>query len=130
MRIGIRGRLAGVALGLLVGLACVLDVSAAHLETIDALVVKYRDDALAPDAGALPDYEMYALAASLRSGFALTGRTRDGGYRITLNPPLPVDEARAAVNRVRMDAGILYVSLAPNAPAGKPGTQLKSASPG
>ncbi len=56
---------------------------------------------------------------------------RDGGFRITLDPALPIDEARSALNRVRMDSSVLYASVAPSPPssastAASPGTPPRS----
>ena len=129
MRIGLCGRLARAALVLWIGLTAAFAVeAAAPAGSIESIVIKYRDEALSPAANVLPDYEMYALASALRSGFAVTGRSRDGAFQIALNPPLPLDEARAALNRVRMDSGILYANVTPG-----PATRtafLKSMAPG
>ncbi len=49
----------------------------------------------------------------MRVGVVERGRTRDGAFRLSLEPPLPFVEARDAINRVRLRDDILYASLAP-----------------
>jgi serine protease len=86
--------------------------SAAGSGLVGEIVVKYRDDSLPKGIASLPDAEMQALAKAIQSGFAESGRASDGSFRILLNPPLSVDAARAALNRVREDRAVMFASVA------------------
>ena len=87
-----------------------LAASAAGL--VDGIVVRYRDDAIPAGVAQLPDADQVELAKALQSGFASMGRTRDGAFRFALNPPLTLDDANAALNRVRMNRAVLYGEVA------------------
>ena len=89
---------------------------AAAAGEVDAIVVKFRDDAVSASATQLPLDMQQRLADRVQSGFADFGRTRDGAFRIMLNPPLSFIEARNALNRVRMDGTVLYANLSQMAP--------------
>jgi serine protease len=84
---------------------------------VDTIAVKYRDDALPPDASALPDSDRLTLGHLLKASYADLGRTRDGAFRLALDPPLSIDEARAAINRVRLNPAVLYASIVPRNPS-------------
>jgi len=91
---------------------------------IDAIVVKWND--VTPSTDAAPAYErQLTLAKSMQSGFASLGRTRDGAYRFALNPPLPIDEARALLNRVRDDSSVLYANFSSVQDALNPSSRLQ-----
>ena len=84
---------------------------------IDSIVVKLRDGAIADPAGGLTEDEQAALFDELQTPFSHTGYTRDGALQLRLSNPLPLDAARAAVNRVRMMPQVLYANVVAPAPA-------------
>ena len=84
---------------------------------IDSVVIKLRDGAVADPAGGLTNDEQAALFDEVQTPFAHVGYTRDGALRLQLLNPLPLDAARAAVNRVRMMPQVLYANVVPPAPA-------------
>ena len=94
----------------IVALACLaLASSAAAAEsTIAELVVKLR---AAPE-GAMSADTRQKLGMALGLGFNDSGRSRDGAFRLQLTPAQSIDEARAALNRVRLDPDVLYASIA------------------
>src|SRR6478736_5485784 len=94
--------------------AAVLPAVAFAADLVDAIVIKYRDDAVPATAVELPDSDQLELAKALQSGFASMGRTRDGAFRFALNPPLTSDEATAALNRIRMIRSVLYGEVIPS----------------
>jgi len=55
-----------------------------------------------------------ALLAALQMAFEQVGSTRDGAFRLALAMPMPVDQARAAINRVRMLPQVLYANIGEN----------------
>ena len=84
---------------------------------IDSIVIKFRDGALVDPAGGLTDDEQDALFDEIQTPFSHVGYTRDGALRLQLLTPLPLDAARAAVNRVRMLPQVLYANIVRAAPA-------------
>ncbi len=106
-------------------LAFAATVSAAGTE-VRELVIKYRDDALAKGAVVLPPALLQRIGSALQVGFVETGRTRDGAVRLALIAPLDVDAARAALNRLRLQADVLYAAVAPPAPTSRPGARVKA----
>ena len=99
---------------------------------VTAIVVKFRDNVTGSNAPQMTMELKMRLAAMIHSGFAEAGQTKDGAFRIVLNPPLTIDEARAAINRVRMDTGVLYASLSASpfiAPYAKAEAKTASQSP-
>jgi serine protease len=104
-------------------------LTAVASEMVDEIVVKYRDDAIPAGAIALPDGDQLDLARALQSGFAAMGRTRDGAFRFALNPPLSVDEANAALNRVRMNRAVLYGEAVREPSSSALRTRIKRARP-
>ena len=79
---------------------------------ISSIVVKFRDDAGATVyEQMLPSGTRQAIAATLGTGFVEAGRTRDGAFMIALQPELLFVEARAAVNRIRGIASVLYANV-------------------
>jgi serine protease len=81
----------------------------AHAAQVEAIVVKFRGDAALAGVDALPDGHRFLAIKALRTGVAEIGRTRDGAYRLALEPALPFLEAQEAINRLRLDAQVLYV---------------------
>ena len=103
---------------------------AADAASVGAVVVRFRGEAIPRDATALPPAFADELAKAMRVGVVERGRTRDGAFRLSLEPPLPFVEARDAINRVRLRDDILYASLAPaRDPAALPRVQPKSGTP-
>ena len=100
--------------------ACALAIAlcagnALGADEYDRIVVRFRDDAVAPASTALPADHVQRLATQLQAGFRTVGRGRDGSFEVELDTPLSLDEARAALNRVRLDGDVLYANLAPMA---------------
>ncbi len=93
----------------------VLAPSAFAQASIDSLVVKYDAATVPAGVAALPADAEQALRIALGVPFTATGQTRDGAFRLQLADPLDLDTARAALNRVRLDATVLYAGLAPGA---------------
>jgi serine protease len=92
----------------------------AAADGISSFVVKFRNEWGVPaSAQILPSDARQALTAALGAGFSDTGRTRDGAFTIAFAAPLPFLEARAAVNRVREIAPVLYANIV--APSVEPG---------
>jgi serine protease len=83
----------------------------AQVTDVTRIVVKYRDGALPSGAGTLPGDLIQQLGTALRTPFAPSGRTRDRAFRLTLDPPLSIDEARAALNRLRQAREVLYAGV-------------------
>ncbi len=93
--------------------ASVLAVASAHAEVgaVSSITVKWRDDALPPEASAIPDALRAALASTLHTDISVIGRNRDGAFRLRLDSPQSIDDARVAINRVRMSLPVTYVNL-------------------
>ena len=87
----------------------------AQVGTVDSITVKWRDDALPPGATGIPDALLGALASTLHADTTVIGRNRDGAFRLQLGSPQSIDDARAAINRVRMSLPVTYVGLGPPA---------------
>ena len=100
-----------------VGLGLVSAAAVAAGPAIDSIVIKLRDSAVADPAGGLTNDEQAALFAKVQTPFAHVGYTRDGALQLQLLNPLPLDAARAAVNRVRMLPQVLYANVVPPSPA-------------
>lgn len=120
----------------LLGLGAALP--AAAQSTIASVVVRYQDAVVAPDAGAPPAQQLPVLSQALGVGYRITGRTRDGAFQLVLDTPLPIDAARAALNRIRLDSAVLYANAAasaatdvtPNRTGGIAATATVTAAPG
>ncbi len=101
---------------------------AASAQAVDAIVVKVQDEMLAPGALELPDAMQRTVQAALGVPFAPGARTRDGAFTLVLPAALDHDAARAAINRIRLDPGVVYANVAPGAPipatAGRPTDRL------
>ena len=116
---GDRGRLLNLLRRTLLaalGVLCLLTPLVAAAQSVDSIVVKVRDGALPPGATALPAAMQQAVQSALGVPFAAAGRTRDGAFTLALSSPLDLDAARAALNRLRLDAGVLYANVAPGPP--------------
>ena len=79
--------------------------------SVSALLVKWRAESGAWTP-ALSAAQQDEIANALRTGFVASGVVRDGALRIELMPPLPLAQARAALNRLRLDARVLYADVA------------------
>ncbi len=97
---------------------------------VDAIVVKFRGDAALAGLAALPEGHRFLVVKALRTGVAEIGRTRDGAYRLALEPALSFLEAQEAINRLRLDDQVLYAHGTSRAePAQRPRVQPKSGAP-
>jgi serine protease len=99
--------------------ALVMHGAAGAAALVDTIVVKYRDDVLPQNAAEIPSSDRLTLGHLLRAGFTDAGRTKDGAFRLAIQPPLTIDEARAAINRVRLNPDVLYVNIAERNPLPK-----------
>src|SRR2546425_429230 len=81
---------------------------------VDSITVKLRDDVTPPRTSMLSDDSQAALSAALQMAFVQVGSTRDGAFRLALAAPIPIDQARAALNRVRMLPQVLYANISEN----------------
>ena len=79
--------------------------------SIDAVIVKYRDADGASTT--LSGTRLQQIGTALQTGFALSGPTAAGAFKLTFAQPLAIDRARAAVNRLRLAPDILYAGFAP-----------------
>jgi len=86
---------------------------------VDAIVVKYRDDALPASTVRMSDRDLATLGHLHKASVSNLGRTRDGGFRLAIDPPLSIDAARAAINKLRLNPAVLYVSIAEREPLSK-----------
>ena len=108
-----------LALWLLIATAASLSASATLSAAvianamIETVVVKLRNDIDPERATGLTQEEWNTLYGALQVPFSLTGITRDGAYRLDLLNPLPMDAARAALNRARLLPTVLYASIVP-----------------
>ena len=93
------------------GLATFATASQAAGPTIDSIVVKFRDGVIVDPAAGLPASERAALSGTIRVPFSHVGYARDGAVQLQLIAALPLDAARAAVNRVRMLPQVLYANI-------------------
>ena len=101
-------------LALLVAVAMATPVNAS--EAIQSVIVKFRDDALPPQASTLPADLQSTLLLSLGTQFAVTGQTRDGAFQLTLTTPMSFVDARAAINRVREFRSVIYANVVDGVP--------------
>jgi serine protease len=122
-------RLRGVLATLLLALASLFTVPA-HAALVEAVVVKFRGDEALAGVAVLPEGHRFLAVKALRTGVTEIGRTRDGAYRLALEPALPFLEAQEAINRLRLDAQVLYAHGASRTPP-EPGVraQPKSGAP-
>ena len=102
-------------LALFVAAAMAIPAHAAS-ESIQSVIVKFRDDALPSRSSALPADLQSALLLSLGTQFSVTGRTPDGAVALTLTTPMSYVETRAAINRVRASGRVIYASILNNQP--------------
>ncbi|MFO1305806.1 MAG: S8 family serine peptidase [Burkholderiales bacterium] len=84
---------------------------------IDAITIKYRNGALPLHASELPARDQQALGHLRKRAIAEVVATRDGAIRLAIDPPMDIDDARAAINRVRMNPDVLYAGFAQRTPA-------------
>jgi serine protease len=95
----------------LAALACLSGPASAA--DVDSLVVRFRDGIVA-DSGALPAGLQEALSARLGLAVRVDGITRDRALLLKLPAPVDLATARAALNRLRMDGGVLWAGVAPD----------------
>ena len=79
---------------------------------VDGIVVRYRDGVVAKSEATLTGSVLQRAGTALQTDFVPAGRTRDGAFKLSFMSPLPIDEARAALNRLRLDGDVLYADLA------------------
>ncbi len=96
------------ALAALLFVVAVLVAPSSFAAQVDAIVVKFRGDEALAGVATLPEGHRFLVVKALRTGVAEIGRTRDGAYRLALEPALPFLEAQEAINRLRLDDQILY----------------------
>jgi len=103
---------------------------AADAASVGTVVVRFRGEAIPRDATVLPPAFADELVKTLRVGVVERGRTRDGAFRLSLEPPLSFVEARDAITRVRLRDDLLYAYLAQaRDPAALARVQPKSGTP-
>ena len=104
------GRFVLWSLVLVLAAVVAVPVRAANV-MIDTIVVRFRDDAVPRSAPALGANKLADLGATLANSVMEAGRTRDGAFRLKFVHPVPFEEARAAVNRIRMLPEVVYASV-------------------
>jgi serine protease len=106
-----RCRLAVAAIAAVCGIAFATPLLAGG-PNVTEIVVRFRDIAHDADPAAAPTAGQFdTIGRSLRTGIAAWTPTLDGGFRVSLAPSMPFLAAREAVNRLRMDAAVLYASI-------------------
>lgn len=85
--------------------------------TVDSIVVRYRDGIAESGASLTASGLATSLRDTLGFAFTVTGTTRDGALTLQLAQPAPIDQVRAALNRLREDGSVLYANVAAG-PAG------------
>ena len=78
---------------------------------VDTVTIKLRDTSAPSNVVALPDAVRSEISGALQMPFGEVGGTRDGAVQLRLPTPVPVDQARAAVSRVRLLPDVLYASI-------------------
>ncbi len=78
---------------------------------VDTVTIKLRDTSVPSNVVALPDAVRSEISGALQMPFVEVGGTRDGAVQLRLSTQVPVDQARAAVSRVRLLADVLYASI-------------------
>ena len=97
---------------ILAWVALLLAPSLAFAEPFVAqIVVKLHPNAQVVGAAALSDVDRATIEQSLGVKTRSLSTTRDGAYRLQLEQTMSVDQARAAVNRVRMLNSVLYANV-------------------
>ncbi|MEP7208772.1 MAG: S8 family serine peptidase, partial [Casimicrobiaceae bacterium] len=77
---------------------------------VDTITVKWRDSVLA-GAASIPASTRTAMFSALQTEVSDVARTRDGGFVYRFVTPFPLDQARAAINRLRLDPNVLYARV-------------------
>lgn len=72
-------------------------------QVVESIIVRLHADTPA---------DREALAAALGTAVAVSGSTRDGALQLTLQQPLTLTAARAAVNRARLLPQVVYANVA------------------
>ncbi len=78
---------------------------------VESIIVKWHSDAARDASGDLSAADRDALLTAVQAPFSIVGQTRDGALRLELLQPLPLDAARAAVNRVRLLDKVVYANI-------------------
>jgi len=115
-------RLCAYVFRCLLAAACAVGAAAPALAaggngTVDSIVVRYRDGIAESGASLAASGLAGSLRGALGFEFTVTGTTRDGALTLQLAQPMPVDDVRAALNRLREDGSVLYANVAAG-PAG------------
>ena len=63
--------------------------------------------------------DLRALGHLHKANLSNLGTTRDGAFRLAIDPPLTIDEARAAMNELRLNPAVLYVDIGERTPVPK-----------
>ncbi|MEJ7667862.1 MAG: S8 family serine peptidase [Casimicrobiaceae bacterium] len=113
-----------------IGVGAAISPALAANPTIESITVKWRDAVLPDSTSALPDAARAALSAALRMPFIEVGRARDGAFRLDLPGSLSIDEARAAINRLRMLPQVLYADIEEQPSRLSENASVQKASPG
>ncbi|MBA3507615.1 MAG: S8 family serine peptidase, partial [Betaproteobacteria bacterium] len=113
-----------------IGVGAAISPALAANPTIESITVKWRDAVLPDSTSALPDAARAALSAALRMPFIEVGRARDGAFRLDLPGSLSIDEARAAINRLRMLPQVLYADIEEPPSRLSENASVQKASPG
>src|ERR1700690_3431600 len=79
---------------------------------VGQIVVKLRPDAQVQSGTALRDTDRKAIETALGMRTYVLGVTRDGGSRLKFDLPMSLEQAQAAINRVRMLDMVLYANIA------------------
>jgi len=78
---------------------------------VESIVVRLRGVDPANGPAPLSANDQVALYAALRTPFSLVGHTREGAFRLQLQQPLPLEVARAAINRIRLLPTVVYANV-------------------
>ncbi len=113
------GKLAAMLGLMLVAIALLMPGVADAAALVDTIVVRYRDDASTQHAATIAVRERQTLGHLSKASVTDAGRTRDGAFRLSIQPPMTIDAARAAINRVRLNPDVLYASIAEGRPRPK-----------
>jgi serine protease len=83
---------------------------------VDAIVVKYRNDEGLVAVPWLPSQLRSIVADAFGNGITEIGRTRDGAFRLAIDPPLEFPAAEAALNGLRLREQVLYAETTSRVP--------------
>jgi hypothetical protein len=115
--LGLLARMLGAVVAPFVVLIAAIPPALAAEPMIGSMVIKLRDGVGVEVNAGLTSDERATLFAAVQAPFSHIGYTRDGALRLLCLNSLPLDAARAAVNRARMLPEVLYANIVPTAPA-------------